>query len=534
LIVANRDRTGVYKITPDPAGMKVVYGEEKILKNYPDYLRDESNTLGSDVEALFFPNSIENISYAVTEAIKNRKTLTISGGRTGICGGAVPCGGYLISLEKMTKILNLQKQRGEYELTVQSGIRLDELVQVLQKKELGIEGEATEEFSDGKKSFFHPPDPTETSATLGGTVATNASGARTFYYGPTRDYVTGIEVVLPSGELLKVVRGAVREMDGMFTLKKDRGTPLVIPAPSYVMPDTKNTTGLYSKKSMDLIDLFIGSEGILGIIATVTLRLIEEPPGIFSAAAFFSSEKDALHFVIEARRQQKPLALEYFDADSLQLLTEQRQQQGPLSEIPEIPESAACVYFEFSCRDEEGLSTGVLRWSTLIRDCGGDHSGSWGALTKRDQGRLKTFRHSLPESINKIIAHNKLADSRIHKVGTDMAVPDNRLEEMMAFYRTVLRGEKIRHVIFGHIGNNHLHVNMIPSSYEELRRAKELYHGFALKAVNLGGSVSAEHGIGKLKRDFVKIQYPEKAIEEMQNIKAAFDPDRVFNPGNVI
>jgi D-lactate dehydrogenase (cytochrome) len=486
--VATRGRTGIYKITPDPEGMKIVYGEDKILQNYPDYLKDESNTLGSGVEALYFPNSIENISYAVTEAIKNKKTLTISGGRTGICGGAVPCGGYLISLEKMTNVLSFQKRMGIYELTVESGIRLDELVQLLQKKELGIEGDAIEEFTDGKKSFFHPPDPTETSATLGGTVATNASGARTFYYGPTRDYVTAIEVVLPSGELLKIRRGEIKARDGMFTLKKEQGRPLRLPAPSYVMPKTKNTTGLYSKRSMDLIDLFIGSEGILGIIATVTLRLIEEPSGIFSAAAFFHSEKDAVRFVVNARKQQRPLALEYFDAESLKLLDEQRLQQGPLSEIPEIPESAACVYFEFTYPDEEELS--------------------------REE--------------------NKRTDSRIHKVGTDMAVPDNRLEEMMAFYRTVLRGEKIRHVIFGHIGNNHLHVNMIPSSYDELRRAEELYRDFALKAVKLGGSVSAEHGIGKLKRDFLKIQYPHGAIEEMQNIKASLDPDRVFNPGNVI
>ncbi len=192
------------------------------------------------------------------------------------------------------------------------------------------------------------------------------------------------------------------------------------------------------------------------------------------------------------------------------------------------------MYFEFPYGNEEELNTGVLRWSALIRDCGGDHSGSWGALTKRDQQRLKSFRHSLPESINKIIAQNKRDDSRIHKVGTDMAVPNKSLEVMMDYYRTVLEGEKIRHVIFGHIGNNHLHVNMIPSSYDELLRAKELYRSFARKAVKLGGSVSAEHGIGKLKRDFLKIQYPEGAIEEMQNIKAVVDPDGVFNPGNVI
>ena len=526
-------KSGIYHIEPDPEGMKVVRGLERIREDYPDYLRDESNTIGSGVEALFFPRTVENIAYAVIEASEKHKSLTVSGGRTGICAGAVPQGGYLLSLEKMASVVDIQSGTGSYELTAQSGLRLANLALMLRTGDLGIENEASKQLRERGGKYFYPPDPTETSATLGGTVATNASGARTLFYGPTRHFVTGLEVVLPSGELLRIRRGEITAHDGVFKVRKERGRPLVIPVPCYSMPKTKNSAGLYSGKAMDLIDLFIGSEGILGVIAVVSIRLIDEPAAILSGAAFLPSEADAIDFVIRAK-ENHPLALEYFDAASLGLLDETRREEGPISEIPQIPESKACVYFEFTYDGEGLLKERVSSWTALIDQCHGDRRTAWGALTRRDQLRLKGFRHALPESINKIIALNKRKDSRIHKVGTDMAVPDLYLKDMMQFYRSALERERIRHVIFGHIGNSHLHVNMIPSNYDELLRAKELYMSFAQRAVDMGGSVSAEHGIGKLKREFLKIQYSQGAVGEMRAVKDAIDPGHMLNPGDVL
>jgi D-lactate dehydrogenase (cytochrome) len=526
-----QQRTGLYRIEPDFEGMKIIRGNGKIRDDYPDYLRDESNTLGCDVEALFFPRSSANVAAAVQESSRKGKPLTISGGRTGICGGAVPSGGYLLSMDKMTAIRGLENHGKEFELEVEGGLRLADLSQMLRNRELGIDNEASRQLKESSSFYFYPPDPTETSATVGGTVATNASGARTFFFGPTRRYVTGLEVFLMSGELLRVRRGEVFARDGVFSVARERGRPLIIPVPRYAIPRTKHSAGLYVEDSMDLIDLFIGSEGILGIIASVTLRLIEEPPAIFGGTAFFPSEEGALEFVIRAR-EDRPLALEYFDEASLNLLAEQRQDEGPVSEIPEIPASTFCVYFEFT--GESGLRPQFEAWAELIKGHGGDPGLAWGALTRRDQLRLKSFRHALPESINQIIARHKLQDERIHKVGTDMAVPDRFLREIMSHYRDVLSRERIRHVIFGHVGNNHLHVNMLPSTYEELNRAKGLYRGFAKKAVEMGGSVSAEHGIGKLKKEFLRIQFSQAALEEMQAVKDALDPGHLLNPDTVL
>ncbi len=527
-------KTGVYTISPDKTGMKIVSGGE-VKKGYIDYLRDESNTIGFDVEALFFPRTVENIAYVFSEAQKRGMKVTLSGGRTGICAGAVPEGGYLLSTEKMTGFLVIEKNSGGYELTLEAGIRLSELANRLKQKDLGLAGTVNDEFRAEKKSYFYPPDPTETTATIGGTVATNASGAKTFYYGPTRNYVLGLSVVLPSGELLKIRRGEVIAKNGLFRVQKERGRPLEIPCPTYCIPKTKHAAGFYSQKSMDLIDLFIGSEGVLGIISSVTIRLIEEPFATCSVVAFFENENKALDFVMSAKEAKKrPLSLEYFDGASLALLDRARSNQGPVSEIPELPDSDAAVYFEFAYSSDEELEGDLSGWISRIRECGGVPEKTWGALVKRDIQRLKMFRHTLPESVNKIIARNKRNDIRIHKVGTDMAVPDTHLREMLACYRETLAEAKVNHVIFGHIGNSHLHVNMIPEDYEQLMQAKQMYRMFAQKAVSFGGTVSAEHGIGKLKREYLEILFDDNAIDEMRRIKRELDPLQIVNPGDVI
>lgn len=527
--------TGIFNISPSRDGMRIIEGVERIQKDYSDYLRDESNYSGKGVEAIFFPKSLENIVYAVKLAAEKGKPITVSGGRTGICAGAVPQGGYLISLERMTKILGIEKKSQGWELKAQCGIRLNELSERLRAKNLGLHTDEGKEFEKTPGSYFYPPDPTETSATLGGTVATNASGARTFFYGPTRNYVVALEVVLPDGELLRVRRGEVQEKDGYFTVEREEGPAVVIPAPGYNIPVVKHAAGFYSYKGMDLIDLFIGSEGILGIIATVTIQLIEGPPPSFGAVAFFKDEDDALEFVIHSRKvEPKPLAIEYFDVSSLQLLDETRRSQGPMSEIPEIPGPGYAIYFESTFSNGGSLKERINFWSEVIKEHGGNPAKAWCALTRRDISRLKYFRHALPECINIIIARHKQVDTRIYKVGTDMAVPDEHLKEMVAYYRSLLGQSRIRYLIFGHIGNNHLHLNMIPENYAELEEAKALYMMFARKAVALGGTVSAEHGIGKLKKEYLRVLFPEQAIGDMMRIKRALDPENILNPGTML
>jgi D-lactate dehydrogenase (cytochrome) len=503
-----------------------------VVKDFPDYLRDESNVTADAVEGIFFPRTASQAAWAVEQARKRGMPVTVSGGRTGICAGAVPPGGFLISLERMDRVLLLRSGHRGLELTLESGVRLCDLADMLRRRDPGVEREAgaVEELARSRTGYLYPPDPTETTATIGGTVATNASGARTFYYGPTREYVTGLEAVLPTGELLRLRRGDIREQEGRFTVRREQGRPLVIPAPTYRMPATKHAAGFYSAPGMDLIDLFIGSEGVLGIVTRVTVRLVQAPPAVMGAVAFFEDEGRCLSFVERARKEpERPLALEYFDRASLDLLRGAREDQGSASEIPEIPESGGGVYFEFVYDGEPALRERVERWSETAGP--GRAADPWGALTRRDIDRMKAFRHTLPETVNQIIAGRRRADHRIHKVGTDMAVPGDRLGEMVGCYRDALGRDGLEHVIFGHVGDGHLHVNMLPSTYRELQRARELYRLFARKAVDLGGTVSAEHGIGRIKREYLPVLYDRDALEQMRGIKHALDPEGLLNPG---
>ena len=242
------------------------------------YISDESNAITArpeSVSAVYFPESEEDIIEAVKVASNGKLRITTSGAGTGITGSRVPMnGGIVISMEKM---LQARYHNGCMEIThkglagstriyldeaegiahVAPGISLSELAATLPKK------------------WIYPPDPTETLAFLGGTVATNASGARCFYYGPTRNWVVGLRVVLADGEILDIGRGrCFADENGTISFTSENGKEYCMGVPKYRMPAVKNAAGLYSKKGMDLIDLFIGSEGILGIISEITIKLI--------------------------------------------------------------------------------------------------------------------------------------------------------------------------------------------------------------------------------------------------------------------
>ncbi len=519
------------RVEPEFDGMVVIEGYENIKKNYLDYLKDESNTGYGYTEKLFFPTTINNIVWIFNEAIKNNKTVTVSGGKTGICGGAVPYEGWLISMDKMKRILDLKCSGDDYLLYLESGVRLDEIARVLKEKDFPFTHSCVEKMKKSKNRYFYPPDPTETTATIGGTIATNASGARTLRFGPTRDFVESLDIVLPNGYYLKIKRGDIVSDNGIFNLNID-GKDLTIKAPDYKVPETKHSAGIYSARPMDLIDFFIGSEGVLGIITAAAIKIVRAPDYVVSGMTFFDSEDSAANFV-ELSRGSIPgvTSLEYFDIKAVELINRVKKDQGPVSEIPDIPSGTFCIYFESFHWKYEGVKDSLLKWKDIIKRENGKVADTLASIEDKDAERLKRVRHSVPEEINRMIAEIKQKQPEIHKVGTDMAVPDGKLKEMLEYYRKILDKEGINYVVFGHIGNNHLHVNMIPENNEELKKALEIYTLFAKKAVSLGGTVSGEHGIGKIKKRYLRIMFGESDISQMKNVKMVFDPQNILNPG---
>jgi D-lactate dehydrogenase (cytochrome) len=307
------------------------------------------------------------------------------------------------------------------------------------------------------------------------------------------------------------------------------GKKISFAPPGYITPAGKSACGYLSKPDMDLIDLFIGSEGTLGIITAIKLKLVKKPEAILSALSFFPKEEQAVSFAIGARAKLSPLCLEYFDSHSLNLIRSQSQEVFHFNLQDKVN---GAIFWETAYLDKK-LDEAYENWEKLLTNHGSSMDDTWSGMEKGEWEKLKEFRHCIPELINRIIGQRKTKAPEIHKVSTDMAVPDHHLTNMIKEYRETLSKAKLEYVIFGHIGENHLHVNILPRDKSEVCKANDIVISLAQKVVSLGGIVAAEHGIGKLKHDLVRMQYGENGIREMARVKKALDPLGILGRGNI-
>jgi len=526
----------------------IVDSRERINESYLDYLSDESRYGEASADRLVIAHDESQVAEAVVDAGLRGSEVTISAGRTGIVGGAVPRRGTLLSVAEMNRVLGVRRLAdGGFALRCEPGVTIAELRERLEERELGIgpDGLAGQGARDleallsDDRGWFYPPDPTEDTAHVGGTVAANASGARSFRYGATRKHVAGLRVCLATGDVLAVARGACTADGRSFTIETSGGD-VAVEVPSYSMPATKNAAGYFAAPGMDLVDLFVGSEGTLGVITEVEILLAQRPEGILSALAFFKSDSDALAFVRHARGDSEdrsrppgvdPLALEFFDSRSFDFLRERKHEQRAGSEIPELPAGAvAGVLFEQDYLEEDLLAA-YEGWEAVLTAHDSSMDETWGGMEEAELAKLRSIRHGVAEEVNGAIARAKAEHPEIHKVGTDAAVPPPALESVFAFYRAELDASGLPYVIFGHVGDSHLHLNVMPRDEGELSAAKEAALAVAREAVRLGGTVSAEHGIGKLKHEFLRILYGDDGLAEMAAVKKALDPSGVLNRG---
>ena len=367
----------------------------------------------------------------------------------------MPHGGWVLSLENFTKL-----ELHEGYATVGSGLLLRDLKAPRQ---------------------FYAPDPTETWAALGGTIATNASGSRSFLYGPTRHHMRALKVA--------TMDGAIRTYH--------RGDKVDFPIPDIPIPNTtKHTAGYYLRPNLDWVDLFTGSEGTLGIILEAEVTLLPTPLDLLTAVIFFASDEAALDAVDQWRQIPGLRMLEYMDANSLALL--------------DNPNRAALLIEQIGDEPHDLLEQADALWND-----------SWFANNAADRERFRVFRHSLPERVNDTVRRNGSL-----KMGTDFAVPIGRNRDMLSIYRE--QCDKYfpnQYVIFGHIGDAHLHVNLLPTTIDEQSRAKQLILDLARSAVSLGGTVSAEHGVGKRKANLIDLQFTQDQIDSMKEVKRHLDPE---------
>jgi D-lactate dehydrogenase (cytochrome) len=507
------------------------------LRRDPDVLagfsEDAAHFPGGHAGAVATPETEADVAYI----LRTSKAVLAVGAQSSLTGGATPMGEVVIATSRMNRILRVDEDR----VRAQAGVTLADLDTVLR--------------GAGR---YYPPVPTFTGASVGGIAATNAAGAATFKYGTTRAWVRALTVVLANGDVLDLERGVTRaHPDGYLDIElSDRIARVQIPR--YRMPAVpKLSAGYFAAPEMDLVDLFVGSEGTLGIITEVTLGIVPNRPAMCLALVPFEARHDAIAFAemlrraaIDTWRTGDPhgmdvSAIEHMDARCLALLREDgadRQFGVPIPsadmaflitlELP--PGTAADKAFDEIGRFRE-VDTPLTRFCRALDDRGlldrveiavpGDDARA---------AQLLGIREAVPAAVNARVGRAKLTvDARIAKTAADMVVPFERIGQLLEIYDDGFRRRQLDAAVWGHISDGNLHPNVIPRSIADVESGKEAILAFGREVIRLGGAPLAEHGVGRnhVKQQLLRDLYGSEGIKAMRAIKRILDPDFKLAPG---
>jgi D-lactate dehydrogenase (cytochrome) len=500
------------------------------------YLQDAAHFPGGFAAGLASPASESEVAALIAAA----STVLPIGAQSSLTGGATPRGEVLLKTSRLNHIVAGVDER----VRAGAGVTLVELDSALA--------------SIGR---HYPPTPTFTGACIGGIVATNAAGAATFKYGTTRNWVDALTVVLANGDILDIERGQTQaHADGFFEVVLSDGI-VRVPVPNYRMPDVpKTSAGYYAAPGMDLIDLFIGSEGTLGVITDVTLRVLPNRPAMCLAFVPFASRASALEFVTQLRnaakatwRSHDPVgmdvsAIEHMDARCLALLREDGADRANGVALPDDAAMALLVTLELPAnvtsatafeqigraRDPDAPDTPLIRFCRMLDEAGvldrveiavpGD------AARER---QLLALREAVPAGVNARVGRAKQHDARIAKTAADMIVPFDRLDTLLTIYDEEFRARGLDAAVWGHISDGNLHPNVIPRSVAEYESGTEAIRAFGRAVIQLGGSPLAEHGVGRnpIKQELLLQLYGPEGVDQMRAVKRALDPEWKLAPG---
>ncbi|MEO8522944.1 MAG: FAD-binding oxidoreductase [Acidobacteriota bacterium] len=494
------------------------------------FLEDAAHYPGGHAAGVVFPRRTRDV--AAQLAASTGPVLSI-GAQSSLTGGATPRGELLFSTSKMTRVLASSPGY----VTVEAGLSIT----------------ALQEHLSAANAWF-PPAPTYTGASAGGVVSTNAAGAATFKYGSTRDWVEALVVVLADGTVLDLARGEHRARDGRLRIPT-AGGPLVVRVPSYAMPAvSKRSAGYHAAPDMDLIDLFIGAEGTLGVVTEVTFRVQPRNTAVALALIPCATDADALRLTLALRDASLETwrsaslsgidvcAIENIDARSIAILREDGADRRNDTVFPDGTAAALLVQLELPAeltraaafrQIEDALQPGADD-SPLARFCQVLEAAGLLEVAELalpgDDRRMSQFialREAVPAGVNRRVGLAKRdIDPRIEKTAADMVVPMESFGEMMDVYRRGFNSRGLDYAIWGHISDGNVHPNVIPASYDDVLRGKAAILEFGRAAAALGGCPLAEHGVGRnpTKQALLRSLYGESGIEEMRAVKRALDP----------
>lgn len=472
------------------------------------FLSDAAHVPGGHASGVATPRTEAEVAVLVARATR----VLAVGAQSSLTGGATPRGDLVLRTRALDSIG--QVSRGS--VRVGAGVPLVELQRTL-----------------ARAGVYYPPVPTYEGAFVGGTIATNAAGAATFKYGSTRAWVDALTVVLANGDILDLERGQVMADDnGQFAIACSGGE-IHVPVPRYVMPSVaKLSAGYFARPGMDLVDLFIGSEGTLGVIVSATLRVIPLPRRWL---ALVRSRDDAQALavtkVLRAEAQMAwqgrgPLdvaAIEYMDERSLAAVPPDAFARSGVA-MPGAGEAVLLIQIETPVDADPALE----RLAAVLQSAGiADDPHLASPDDERGAARLLELREAVPAGVNARVAAAKArVDPSIRKTAADMVVPFDRLGEAIALFRRAFEARSLDYAIWGHASDGNLHPNVIPNSLDDVRRGEEAILEMARGVIALGGAPLAEHGVGRsaLKQQLLRELYGDEGIEQMRAVKRALDP----------
>jgi D-lactate dehydrogenase (cytochrome) len=382
---------------------------------------------------------------------------------------------------------------------------------------------------------------------LGGTVSTNAGGAATFKYGVTRDWIRALRILLFNGDLLILERGEqVARRGGHFEIELSNGERKGIPVPDYALPDLKKiSAGYHASDPMDLIDLFVGSEGTLGLVTGITVGVAPLPAAVVAALAFLPSFEAAYGLSADLRNSVPGLrSIEFMDSNSLDLLRGAGADRRLRIDIPAGADNALLFEMEF---DERMTDERAQQAISDLMD-GAEVRGALGNIIKlvdehgdmetlqiafpEDEERRKTlnqFREAVPLRVSELLRESPGS----MKIGGDLIVPFDKLPEMIEIYNRGFEKRELPYAVWGHISDGNLHPNALPRTPEEVDRGYEAMLEFADEAASRGGCPLSEHGVGRsrIKQEALRRFLGEEAIASMRAIKSVLDPPGRLAPG---
>jgi glycolate oxidase len=459
-------------MTPAVAGalaeLRAAFPAERLVLADPEkleaYGRDESDLGAFPPDAAVLVESAEEVRTIFAIASRHRVPVVPVAARSGKSGGVLAVrGGIAVSVERMNRILEISPE--DLVARVEPGV----VTGVLQAE---VE----------RHGLFYPPDPNSLdTCTIGGNVAENAGGPRALKYGVTREYVLGLTAVIPTGEVLKLGRRSIKGVAGY-----------------------------------DLTALMVGSEGTLGIVTEVTLKLLPRPRHVATALVAFASVEAAARAVSRVLAAGVlPRCLELLDDVALAAAAKTSPFRFP-------PDAGAALLVEADGNDEEQVFAEIVRVAETVR---GDASGEV-IVAQNEAQRRDVWETRKYLSVNLKALHPL-------KLSEDVAVPRSRIPEMVARAKEIGRTHGLAVATYGHAGDGNLHCNVLFDRAEERPEVDLAVAAILRAAVDLGGTITGEHGVGLAKRDFLEYEQGREVVEVERRVKALFDPLGLLNPGKI-